>query len=60
VTHRHLRWEDPELQAAQDRACDIFCQQEPIRLPADASATRFKSNPNWSYRGDNTKYRSTK
>ena len=34
--------------------------KEPIRRPTDASATRFKSNPNWSYRGDNTKYRETK
>ena len=32
----------------------------PIRRPADAQATRYQTNPNWSYRGDNTKYRETK
>lgn len=29
--------------------------QEPIRPPVTPSATRFALNPNWSYRGDNTK-----
>ena len=60
MSHRHIQWDDPELQAAQDRACFIFCQQEPIRPPADASATRMASNHDWTYRGDNTKYRSKK
>jgi hypothetical protein len=32
----------------------------PIRRPADAQATRYATNPNWTYRGDNTKYRSKK
>lgn len=31
-----------------------------IRRPADAQATRYKTNPNWTYRGDNTKYKETK
>jgi hypothetical protein len=33
---------------------------EPIRLPAMPTATRWKVNPNWTYRGDNTKYKATK
>jgi hypothetical protein len=33
---------------------------EAIRLPEWPTATRFTTNPHWSYRGDNTKYRSTK
>lgn len=33
---------------------------EPIRRPADAQSTRHATNPNWSYRGDNVKYRSKK
>lgn len=32
----------------------------PIRRPADAQATRYATNPNWSYRGDNNKYKETK
>jgi hypothetical protein len=34
--------------------------REPIRRPELPTATRWASNPNWSYRGDNTKYRSKK
>lgn len=33
---------------------------EKIRLPDCPSATRWKVNPNWTYRGDNTKYRDKK
>jgi hypothetical protein len=33
---------------------------QPIRRPADAQSTRYATNPNWSYRGDNTKYRDKK
>lgn len=34
--------------------------REPIRTPVNASSTRYSTNPNWSYRGDNTKYRNKK
>jgi hypothetical protein len=34
--------------------------QEPMRRPVDAQATRYATNPNWTYRGDNTKYKETK
>lgn len=40
--------------------CEAIRTQEPIRRPADAQATRFATNPDWTYRGDNTKYRSKK
>jgi hypothetical protein len=33
---------------------------EKIKPPALPSATRWKINRNWSYRGDNTKYRDKK
>lgn len=33
---------------------------EPMRRPADAQSTRFATNPNWSYRGDNVKYKEKK
>ena len=33
---------------------------EAIRPPALRTATRFKPNRNWSYRGDNTKYKASK
>ena len=31
---------------------------EPIRPPATRSATRYASNHDWCFRGDNTKYKS--
>ena len=33
---------------------------EPIKPPATPSATRWATNHNWCFRGDNTKYRSKK
>ncbi len=33
---------------------------EPMRAPEDASATRYSVNRNWSFRGDNTKYKKDK
>lgn len=34
---------------------------EPIRFPkGGGTATRFSVNPNWSRRGDNTKYKESK
>lgn len=33
---------------------------ETVRPPVMRTATRFTTNPNWSYRGDNTKYKATK
>lgn len=39
---------------------DDEATREPVRPPIDASATRFATNRNWSYRGDNTKYKRKK
>lgn len=39
---------------------DSSAGKEPIRPPVTPTCTRMASNHDWSYRGDNTKYKAKK